>query len=454
MKHARAINQEPGASRHRKRSILPGCLAVGCGLPMLTVLTLWLVFRINNRPPNLFVPTPPPLANNAYNDFVRAAQLAKAIKHKSPLSMRNPPMDDAGLLKVAAACAKDATPALAVMRQGLTKPCQTPPSRSIFGYYPHSGALRELARTIAGTELFYELSGQPDRAMETLLDGAEMGVMLSRGGGTIETHLSSACETLALNPFEKILPRLSPAELTRTGERLNRIAAKRESYENILLEESSITIASWQEALRDPKGQGIKKQYEFMRTIIDTPEEERSKWTEQWKILNYTLASKSAMLREIRDYYRALAAEANSPYQGKSKVIVPHNPLAQLSEVSEFSRPSFLYRQTLFDLLRVETALCRYKAATGRFPGTLSQLLTTYLKAVPDDPFGGSVGKTFRYEARDGGRSFLLYSLGADLVDNGGQPTYSTVAPTANFSGRMTASGDIVAGHLYPPKKH
>ena len=84
-----------------------------------------------------------------------------------------------------------------------------------------------------------------------------------------------------------------------------------------------------------------------------------------------------------------------------------------------------------------KVALYRYKSVQGRFPETLSELCPTYLKTVPNDPFGGSAGKPLQY-LEEGGSSFLLYSLGPDLHDEGGSPGKSY----------FSTPGDIVAGQL------
>src|SRR5438105_1821839 len=103
------------------------------------------------------------------------------------------------------------------------------------------------------------------------------------------------------------------------------------------------------------------------------------------------------------------------------------------------ARIRYLYPVAAQAILQIEVALYRYKAAHGKFPVTLAELTPTYLKAVPDDPFGGAANVPLRYQVKQNGRSFLLYSLGQDLKDDGGQPQ-----TRANFD-----LGDIVAGRLW-----
>ena len=67
-------------------------------------------------------------------------------------------------------------------------------------------------------------------------------------------------------------------------------------------------------------------------------------------------------------------------------------------------------------LLTVELALHCYQTEHGRGPDRLDQLVPGHLKRVPLDPFSG---QPFIY--RVSGTNWLLYSVGADGVDDGGK---------------------------------
>lgn len=436
--------RRPETRRH-KRSLGPGCLAVAFGLPLLTLLILWCVFLLNNRPPNITVPTPPLPANNAYDDFLRAAQMARGIQHKSPISMINPPTDDAGLLKASADCAKDAAPALAMLRQGLPKPYRQPAVRSFDTTMTQFASFRELARTLYGIALYYELSGQPGKAVETMLDGEEMGVMIPHGGAVISDLVGEACESISRSHFEQVLPRLSLTELAHVARRLEVIASKRQSYAEVILEENNVSTAGWVEMLRDPKNQGLQARYKLIRNSMDYQNGQNLKWQEKWQIVRFTLADKTAMLHENQAYFKALAEETRRPFTGKSNVKVPGNFMANYTDVfAVLGRSRHIANDAILDLLRIETALYRYKGASGGFPASLSQLAPTYLPVVPIDPFTGTAQQPYHYEPQDGGKHFSLYGLGTDMADNAGNPT--------RFPG-AAQPGDMVAGHLGPPRK-
>lgn len=74
-----------------------------------------------------------------------------------------------------------------------------------------------------------------------------------------------------------------------------------------------------------------------------------------------------------------------------------------------------------------ELALQAYLAQNGRSPPALAELVPKYLKRAPLDPFSE---QPMVY--RPQGTNWLLYSLGPDKIDNGGQP-----------AGRGSGSGDV-----------
>jgi hypothetical protein len=69
-------------------------------------------------------------------------------------------------------------------------------------------------------------------------------------------------------------------------------------------------------------------------------------------------------------------------------------------------------------LVVTATALQRYKLRHGNYPPNLTGLVPEFLPSVPRDPVDG---KPLRYKPNANG-TFLLYSVGEDSEDNGGDP--------------------------------
>jgi hypothetical protein len=74
-------------------------------------------------------------------------------------------------------------------------------------------------------------------------------------------------------------------------------------------------------------------------------------------------------------------------------------------------------------------ALERYKLEAGRYPEELNQLVPKFLESVPLDPIDG---KPLRYH-QSSDRRFLLYSIGENAVDDGGDPNRENTAPASRW---------------------
>lgn len=411
------------ASRSRRRSrTTGGCFIIGCSLPIITLLILSGVYVVNNRAPDIVIPTATPPANNGYNDFLLAARMVKNISHKAPASMVNPPTTRAGLLAQTAACTKDAGPGLAVMRKGFSKACLSPSPRTYADLgFSDMAMFREIERTISGVQLYFSLTNQPLKAVDAALDGEEMAVMFPRGGSLIAALVGIACEAISLHRIEPLLPQLSKSELAHVASRLDTIAAKRVPWSEIMREEGRSSTAMLQDMLKDPKNRGFKANYEMVRTLMAGEEGKPPTLRETVDAVKFMFADKSAMLRQNLHYYEQLADESKGPFTAKSKVKVPDNMFTQMTGgLFEQGRAKWQASQTVVLLLRIEVALYRFKADHGVYPGALTQLPPTYLPSIPPDPFGGPAATPFHYALSPTSPGFLLYSIGSDMTDNGG----------------------------------
>jgi hypothetical protein len=94
-------------------------------------------------------------------------------------------------------------------------------------------------------------------------------------------------------------------------------------------------------------------------------------------------------------------------------------------------------------ILIVGLALERYRGKHGAYPQALAALAPEFIKAVPADFMDG---QPLRHRLNDGGH-YLLYSVGLDCADNGGELTKAERPTPADFrSGGLGAlpKGDIV----------
>jgi hypothetical protein len=98
--------------------------------------------------------------------------------------------------------------------------------------------------------------------------------------------------------------------------------------------------------------------------------------------------------------------------------------IPDLRRILSDSNVGAMVRKTLMteavrDLAMSAIGLKRYQLQHGRLPDALAELVPEFLPAVPIDPYDG---KPIKYHPYDDG-AFLLYSVGKDGADDGGDPS-------------------------------
>ena len=95
----------------------------------------------------------------------------------------------------------------------------------------------------------------------------------------------------------------------------------------------------------------------------------------------------------------------------------PWNGIALFSADLRSCGRKFAYGQNSINMARVACALERYRLAQGEYPETLDALAPQFIAQIPHDVIGG---QPLHYRRTDGGK-FLLYSIGWNETDDGGQ---------------------------------
>jgi len=98
-----------------------------------------------------------------------------------------------------------------------------------------------------------------------------------------------------------------------------------------------------------------------------------------------------------------------------------NDELTDLGSVQGLSRAldRFLTAEATRRMAITSIALKRYQLRHAKWPSDLNALVPEFLPQVPRDPVDGH---SLRYQVTSD-NSFLLYSIGKDGVDNGGDPT-------------------------------
>jgi hypothetical protein len=118
-----------------------------------------------------------------------------------------------------------------------------------------------------------------------------------------------------------------------------------------------------------------------------------------------------------------LARRGEASVRAESKTSSPFNRFERL--LLPWLSPGaskFAYGQASVNLARTAIALERYRLARGAFPESLDAVAPQFIAKVPHDVIGGKP-LTYRREA-DG--SFVLYSVGWNEKDDGGETAFKT----------------------------
>ena len=411
---------------------MKSCALLALG-PVMLLVVVTLIFIVNNRVPNVYIPTHSVPKDNGYDYFIKAGKMLGTIGPSS-CATRQPSSWTVPELRQYVV---SNTPALTMLRQGLKKQCILPAARSFNTLFPHFSQCRELARRLVDEARYYRAIGDYARASDSHLDCIEFGAAFPRGGSLIGGLVGIAIESIGTHGFGPLLPKLNARELEHVARRLERIEARRVPFREVIEEEGRGSAACLIEIMSDRRTRGsIANPVNWFGGGPMGSGTPPGSAGEVWNNARFAFCNKIAAVRCVMDYCNAVAAEQTRPYTGKSSVPVPANMAAQwLVPTFDRSRLAWEKNIAVFAVLRAEVALRRYRFDHNRFPDRLSDLVPVYLKAVPTDPLG--LRKPLKYRPLNGGRSFLLYSLGCDLKDDHG-------APGSHMDSYQT--GDIVAG--------
>ncbi len=101
--------------------------------------------------------------------------------------------------------------------------------------------------------------------------------------------------------------------------------------------------------------------------------------------------------------------------QEKPYAIISQNAHSQISTINKLARV-----EVARNIVVTAIALKRYELQNHHLPNALDELVPNFLKTVPVDFMDG---KSLRYRPNADGL-FLLYSVGENGVDDGGNPSY------------------------------
>lgn len=420
-------------------------LIIVCAVFVVVFGALGLRWHQATAEPRVSLPEPTLPSPNAYAFFVAAGNAI--ARHKAIDNVTRPgsaPKEETSLAEKQKAVQANRE-ALRILRQGFAYPYHEPPARSSAQLFPHYAKYREMARLLAlEAQVKAEADGNAAGAVSSSLDSIQMGTQSVRGGVLITALVGYACQSIGRYVAWEYVNGLTSEEARDAARRLERLQSSAVPFADVLQEEKWFGQAALLEVFRSPNG--LK-----MMQGTATDDEDASSGTGALLNLMYLRWPKKTILENHARYMDALAERARLPYaeaERSAPIPLPDDLLNKILlpvfDTARFTEASCNAQNAL---LMTALALQAYREAHGSYPAMLDELEkgpSPILNKVPTDPF--APGKAPLRYRRDGGK-YLLYSVGPDLTDDGGEAIYDkSRAEHQRRAIQPDSKGDIVAG--------
>lgn len=314
------------------------------------------------------------------------------------------------------------------LRRAVRLEYMNPPTLDFVEEYPFKNGYRNGARLLAMRARHALRAGRTGEAVDYALDAVELGSRVGRGGSVIVNLIGAACSSIGLRSFEGCLPHLSGAEAARARRRLVGLTQRFPTAAAVMKEERRAWYGTLEGVFTgristagekvDPEGVGSVSFPDYPWSIYPKP----------W------------IYAESEALFAAADTELKKARNSRKPVPVPGEPLSQRLHgtiVGVKWADALAANQARLRLLVLDLALREHRGATGSYPAALSQLRPKLEAELQFDPLNGG---PFRYRRTPQG--FLLYSVGPDGKDDGGQPV-------SNRDVLRGGSGDLVSGQFY-----
>ena len=331
----------------------------------------------------------------------------------------------------------------ALFDRALQTPTLAPPDRSFFADLRSTRDLSRLAHAKAIESNALWMRGDANGALQSGLDTVQMGHDVRRGSDISLGMNGISISRIGRAKSHDTVDLITASQAASGARRVEKLLQTRWNLVQMLTEEK----------------------YALQSRVLNYFETDNWRSNDIFEQESLTLAqraqiqtiSKERILHDIGVKHDFLIAIARLPYaQSSSKLppAFPDNPFATVFN-TDGDRVRFSDARDLAgdQSLMLRLALRAYRLKNGAYPNLLNALVPDTLNAIPADPFGN--GESWRYKSS--GKTYLLWSIGPDGKDNGGQPIKSTQAPPAPgaraqlsyfefYSAGDPVAGDYVAG--------
>ena len=430
----------PATPARRPRKWWLACLVCLAALPIV-----WLLRPLNIEG-EFGVPTPALPQPNAYDLYLQAA---RAIKRE--------PVD--GILDVQAPRDQAQWPArypqaakvrwlqenargFALFQQAMRAECLHPAVRRTEpeGVSPELYQLRDLGRYKSVESHARAAGGDAPGAVASALDAFEMGIDLPHGAPFVESLGGFAVEAVARQALDFEIAHLNGAQAAQAAARLEKLIARRVTWEAMLREEKWAGLFT----MRAAYDKAIKEALE--PPLFADPDAPPPTLPLQLRLVGST--GNYLSRRMLNEYVAAMdvllaRAAVAYPEHGPPPTVSSINPgMPQLIEVLHRGRFHHARGLAAAHLALGRLALHAYRKDSGHYPDQLGELVPRYLKAVPADSFA-----TGPLQYARSGQRYRLWSIGPDGRNDGGRPADNPTArtPRSRYLITRDSQGDMVA---------
>lgn len=283
-----------------------------------------------------------------------------------------------------AAAAECYQSALTVLRMGLYNECRIPDIVSFDQPLTELAGIREMARGLSYEARAYLAAGETDKAIDSLQDCLRLARNANINGVLIHALVGKAIEAIATHALSDCLNEGDPS-----ADRL-------------------IAFAAWNEQNR------LSRQSFADSLALDLRAGLLS--------LDDQLTLKAGFLKMAPSLIAW--AEQPSHLRGDAPQTGTVGGGGLMPEPPHYQRLAWQIAESDATLagMSIRCAMVAFKLRTGAYPGTLGDLSPDYLPELPKDPFSG---EDFRYRVDAQAGTYLLYSVGPDRHDDGGELVWS-----------------------------
>jgi len=314
------------------------------------------------------------------------------------------------LMDASAAAVKLHAKALALAREALKRP------RCVFDLdytkgagleLPHLAKLRHLARLFSAEAALNALNGRETEAA----DGIHHVLLLV---GALDEESLAISKLVAVSILGRGVQSLKEVE---------GVADLSDENRNLLLRD--LQRLDFEAAVT----QSLVQERVFLLSVKPSDLVYTRNWLERRHVEFRSGLSLAERLRVLRLMSETIEASRLPPWEARPVTTERYAQVGQIMDWDHLGVPATVkdawkYRFSPFmramatrDAAVIALSCELFRSARGRYPAAFNELAPEFLDKLPPDPF---TGKPFRYESRDGGASFIVYSVGSNLADDGG----------------------------------